>query len=103
VTFTITGQQAEKLESIEGATFYVEGTQAAAVGNTGVPVNGDAAPGDGGTMQNGDTTTGNGSSNGQTQPAQDRIIAGVPDALLGAGLFAAGATVLVLTSSSGEG
>jgi len=105
VTFTITGQQAEKLESIEGATFFMEGTNAAAVGNTGVPVNGSTSQ-NGSTQNgsNGKATTGSGSNGGSSQqPAQDRVIGGVPDALLGAGLFAAGATILVLTSSSGEG
>lgn len=105
VTFTVTGQQAEKLESIEGATFYMEGTDAAAVGNTGVPVNGQTS--NGGTTNggsNGGATSGSGGNgSSKTAPSKDRIIAGVPDALLGAGLFAAGVTALVLTSSSGKG
>lgn len=104
VTFTVTGQEAEKLESIEGATFYMEGTDAAAVGNTGVPVGGSTSTNGSTNGSNGQATTGGGGSNGgSSQPAQDRVIGGVPDALLGAGLFAAGATLLVLTSSSGNG
>jgi len=104
VRFTITGQQAEKLESIEGATFYLEGTEAMAVGNAGVPVNGGTSGGTTANGSNGSATTGGSSNGGSSKPAsQDRIIGGIPDALLGAGLFAAGATVLVLTSSGGEG
>jgi hypothetical protein len=108
VTFRVTSQQAEKLERIEGATFYLEGTDAVAVGNTGVPVAGRAAgnrsTSNGSTgAANGGATTGSGSRESSAQPApQDRIISGVPDALLGAGLFASGVAVLAYTSSSGE-
>jgi len=114
VTFRIRGQQAERLEQIEGAMFFMEGTDAVAVGNTGVPVAGGAAgsrstsngstngAANGGAA-NGGATTGSGSRESSGQPApQDRIISGVPDALLGAGLFASGVAVLAYTSSSGE-
>lgn len=106
VTFTVTGQQAEKLERIEGATFFMQGTSAASVGNEGVPVNGSSTKSAAGGSTNGSsgkaTTASGGSNGGSTPPAQDRVVSGIPDALLGAGLFAAGTTLLVLTTSGGN-
>jgi len=115
VTFRVAGQQVEKLEEIEGATFYLEGSVAAPVGNTGVPVGGD------GHVQNGSTGGGRGAGSGggpatgpgpngaspngeAAQPkSKDRIISGIPDAFLGAGLFVAGTAALVATSRSVQG
>jgi hypothetical protein len=112
VTFQITGQQAEKLERIEGATFFLEGTSGTAVGNVGVPVSGGmmqngstgAGPNGGAPNGSGASTSGSGSNGGGTPPAsKDRIISGIPDALLGAGLFAVGAMTLAYTSRSAQG
>jgi len=109
VTFQVTGQQAEKLERIEGATFFLEGTSGTAVGNVGVPVSGgmmknSSAGGSPNASSNGASTSGSGSNGGGTPPAsKDRIISGIPDALLGAGLFAVGAMTLAYTSRSAQG
>jgi hypothetical protein len=103
VTFRISGQQAERLEQIEGATFFLEGTGAVAIGTVGVPVAGgttqNGQPGGANGAASGGATTGSGARESSAQPApKDRIISGVPDALLGTALFASGVAVLAYTS-----
>jgi hypothetical protein len=102
-TFLIRGTDAELLSQIDGASYFLEGTNLAA--STGVPVGGGAGsgmPGQGPSGGGGPTSGSGGNDSTGDSRRSDRIIQGVPDAMLGAGIFVFGVGA-VIYSSGGSG